>query len=144
MMRASLTRTLLAVAIATGLLTTGVGAAILTNSSPDKSFEVAGERGHALRTRADRQSRLKPLVSSASSRERMVNGWAARVRGELIQFSASTAWFDVILDREGRSLRAGSVCSFPIRRSVSGSSQRGRVRARPDPAGPGVRRREAA
>src|SRR5271157_6014522 len=39
--------------------------------------------------------------------------------------------------------RGGSNTSLLPGRSVSGSSQRGRVRARPDPAGPGGRRREA-
>src|SRR5208337_1069261 len=38
----------------------------------------------------------------------------------------------------GRSSRPGPVRSLPIRRSVDGSSQRGKVCARPDPAGPGV------
>ena len=53
--------------------------------------------GRALRPSADRQSRLKPLESGASGRERMVNGWAARVGGELIEFSAEIAWFGDIL-----------------------------------------------
>ena len=36
---------------------------------------VQGERGHALRLRADRQARLVPLASSTSGHERMANRW---------------------------------------------------------------------
>src|SRR5271157_2997436 len=79
--------------------------------------------------------RLEPLALSVSGRERMVNGRAAASGEKTIDFSEQIAWFGDILKEWERSSRSGPVCSLTNRLSVSGSSQRGRVRARPDPAG---------
>jgi hypothetical protein len=40
-----------------------------------------------------RQARLVLLALSASSHERMVNGWAAASGGERIDLSAGIVWF---------------------------------------------------
>ena len=74
-----------------------------------------------------RQARLERLALSASGRERMLKGWAAAGGEKRIDFSAGVAWFGDILIERGRSSRSGPVRSLPIRLSVSGSSQRGRV-----------------
>ena len=74
-----------------------------------------------------RQARLEPLALSVSGRERMLKGWAAAGGEKRIDFSAGVAWFGDILIERGRSSRSGPVRSLPIRLSVSGSSQRGRV-----------------
>jgi hypothetical protein len=86
--------------------------------------------------RADRQALLELLALSASGHERWIDGCAAASPEERIDFSERITWFGDILNIErGRSLRSVAVRSLEIRRSVSGSSQWGRVRARPDPAG---------
>ncbi len=90
---------------------------------------------------AIRPARLDPLALSASGPERMVNGPAA-ARGQKRQdLSNQIAWFGnmlsfgVILTERDRSSRSCPVRSLPIRMSVDGSSQRGQVCARPEPAG---------
>src|SRR5208337_4999252 len=89
----------------------------------------------ALRLMAIRQARLEPLALSVYGRERMFNGWAAASEEKRIDFSARVAWFGDILNRRGvaHGDRAPfGLCQFVCR---SGSSQRGRVCAQPDPAG---------
>ena len=58
-------------------------------------------------------------------------------RGKTDGFFRRIARFGAILKERDRSSRSGPVRSLPNRLSVSGSSQRGRVCARPDPAGTG-------
>src|SRR5271157_1353718 len=70
----------------------------------------------------------------------MVYGWAAASEDKRIDFSVGIARFGAILKERDRSSRSGPVRFLEIRRWVSGSSQRGRVCARLDPAGPGVGR----
>ncbi len=86
---------------------------------------------------AIRQAGLEPLALSASGRARMVYGWAAASEDKRIDFSEAIARFGGILKERDRSSRSGPVRSLPIRLSVSDSSQRGRVCARPEPAGRG-------
>jgi|SRR5271157_556227 len=57
-----------------------------------------------------------------------------------MDLSAEIARFGDILIIEGSFIEPGPVRFLAIRQSVSGSSQRGRVRARPEPAGPGAAR----
>jgi hypothetical protein len=85
--------------------------------------------------------RFRALASSASGHERMVNGGAVASGEKRMDLSEEIAWLgnipnlgDILTERD-RSSRSRPVRSFPIRMSVDGSSQRGRVRARPDPAG---------
>src|SRR5271157_4436747 len=70
----------------------------------------------------------------------MVYGWAAASEDKRIDFSVGIARFGAILKERDRSSRSGPVRFLEIRRWVSGSSQRDRVCARLDPAGPGVGR----
>ncbi len=86
------------------------------------------------------QAGLEPPALSASGSERMVYGWVVASEEKRIDFSGGIARFGAILKERDRSSRSGPVRSFPIRLSVSGCSQRGRVCARPEPAGPGVGR----
>src|SRR5271157_3127205 len=67
----------------------------------------------------------------------MVNERAAASGEESVDFVGTNRLFGDILKYTGRSSRSGPVRSLPIRQSVNGSSQRGRVCARPDPAGAG-------
>jgi len=97
-------------------------------------------REQALRLMANRQAGLEPLALSASGRQRMLYGSTAASEDKRIDFSVGIARFGAILKGRDRSSRSGPVRSLPNRLSVSGSSQRGRVCARPDPAGPGVGR----
>ncbi len=85
--------------------------------------------------------RFRALALSASGHTRMVNGRAAAGGEKRMDLSEEITWFgnipnlgDILTERD-RSSRSRPVRSFPIRMSVDGSSQRGRVRARPDPAG---------
>ena len=87
---------------------------------------------------AIRQAGLEPLALSASGRQGMRYGPTAASEDERIDYSVGIARFGAILKERDRSSRSGPVRSLPSRVSVSGSSQRGRVCARPDPAGPGV------
>ena len=88
-----------------------------------------------MRLMAIRQARLEPLALCVSGPERMFNGWTAASGEKRIDFSAGVAWFGDILNTEGLLRRPGPVRSLPIRLLVLGSCQRGRVCARPDPAG---------
>src|SRR5271157_4296014 len=67
----------------------------------------------------------------------MVNERAAASGEESVDFVGTNRLFGDILKYTGRSSRSGPVRSLPIRQSVNGTSQRGRVCARPDPAGAG-------
>jgi len=95
---------------------------------------------------AIRQVRLERLALSASGYERVFNGWAAASGEKRMDLSEEIAWFGNILNfgdiltKRGRSSRSGPVRSLTIRRSVDGSSQWGRVCARPEPAGGAWRR----
>src|SRR5271157_5017564 len=78
---------------------------------------------------------------SASGHERMVNGRVEASGEKRMDLSEEIAWFgnmlnlgDILTERD-RSSRSGPVRSFAIRMSVDGSSQRGKVCARPEPAG---------
>ncbi len=99
-----------------------------------------------MRLMAIRQARREPLALTASGHERMVNGWAAASGEEKFDLPEGIARFGDILNMEGPLVEIGSRSVFDtltIRRLVEGSSQRGRVYARPDPAGPGGCRRGA-
>jgi len=93
-----------------------------------------------LRLTPTRQARLEPLALSASGRERTVYGWAAASEDKRIGFfrKVCPVWWHT--ESRVRSSRSGPIRSLPIRWLLSCISQRGRVRARPDPAGPGVGR----
>ena len=95
-------------------------------------------REQALRLMGIRQARLEPLAWSASGRERMVSGPTAASGGENgLDFPQESP--GSVHNKVGSPLgQIRPIRSFAIRRSVSGSSQRGRVCARPEPAGPGV------
>ena len=80
---------------------------------------------------------------SASGRERMIHGGAVASEDKRIVFSVGIARFGAILKERGRPSRSGLVRSLSIRWMVSCISQRGRVCARPDPAGRCVVGREA-
>ena len=103
-----------------------------------------GEGRHSLE--AIRQALLELAALSASGHERMVNGSAAASGEKRMDLSEEIAWFSNILHfgdiltKRDRSSRSCPARSFPIRMSVDGSSQRGKVCARPQPAGPGGRR----
>ena len=84
---------------------------------------------------AIRQARLEPLALSVSGRERMFNGWAAASGENRMDFSAEVAWFGDILNREGVLMEIGARLILANSAAVSGSNQRGRVCAGPDPAG---------
>jgi hypothetical protein len=90
-------------------------------------------REQALRLMANRQAGMEPLALSASGRQRMLYGPTAASEDKRIGFSVGIARFGAILKERDRSSRSGPVRSLPNRLSVSGSSQRGRVCARPDP-----------
>src|SRR5271157_3613956 len=60
---------------------------------------------------------------------------------EKLDSPEAIARFGDILTKRGRSSRSGPVRFLSIRLSVDGSGQRGKVCARPKPAGPGGRRR---
>ena len=62
-------------------------------------------------------------------------GETAPEEEERIDLSAGITWFGDILNIEGPLVEIGSRSVLEIPRSVSGISQRGRVYARPDPAG---------
>jgi len=89
---------------------------------------------------ATRRAGMAPLALSASSHERMVNDRAAASGEKRMDLSEEIAWFGNmlnfgdILTKRGRSSRSGPVRSLAIRLSVDGSSQRGKVCARPEPA----------
>jgi len=83
------------------------------------------------------------MTSIATYHVRTVNDRAAASGEKKFDLSEAVARFGDILIESGRSSRLGPVRSLTNRRLVSGSSQRGRVCARPDPAGPGVVEREA-
>ena len=70
----------------------------------------------------------------------MVKGPTAASKEPRINFSAGIAWFGDILNIEGPFVEIGPRSVFDNWRSVSDSSQWGRVYARPDPAGSGVER----
>ncbi len=70
-----------------------------------------------------------PVALSVSGHERMVNGYSAESGEEKFDLPEAIARFGDILNNKERPLvEIGS-------RSVAGTSQRGGVRARPDPAG---------
>ena len=95
---------------------------------------IPGNQGEqALRLMGIRQARLEPLALSVCGHERMVNGRAAASGEKRIDFSAGVAWFGDILNVEGSLMEIGPLSVFDNRRSVSGSSQWGRVCARPGP-----------
>src|SRR5208337_1992182 len=87
------------------------------------------------------RSPLRSLALNTSGRERMVYGRAAASREKRMDLSEETAWFGNILNfgdiltKTDRPSRSGPVRSLPIRQSVAGSSERGRLCARPDHAG---------
>ena len=74
-----------------------------------------------------RQARLEPLAWSASGRERMVSGPTAARGEKRIDLSEEIAWFGDILNIDDPLVEIGSPSVLTIRRSVSGSSQRGKV-----------------
>ena len=81
---------------------------------------------------AVRQARLEQPELRGSSQERMVYGPTATRGKKRIDLSSGIAWFgDILKAIEGRSSPSGPVRSLACRWSVSGSSQRGRVRGRP-------------
>ncbi len=96
-----------------------------------------------------RPARLDSRALSDSGLERMVNGRAAARGPKRMELSKEIAWFGNkrnfgdILTKRDRSSRSGPDQSMAIRLSVSGSSQRGKVCARPEPAG-GARGRRVA
>ena len=74
-----------------------------------------------------RQARLEPLAWSASGRERMVSGPTAARGEKRIDLSEEIAWFGDILNIDDPLVEIGSRSVLTIRRSVSGSNQRGKV-----------------
>ena len=80
---------------------------------------------------------------TASGHERIVNGWAAASGEEKFDLPEGIARFGDILNMEGPLVEIGSRSVFGNSAVGGGSSQRGRVCARPDPAGPGGWRRGA-
>ena len=73
---------------------------------------------------------------SASGHERMVYGPTAASEGKRIDLSAGIAWFGDIMSIEGPFVEIGPCSVFGKSAvGVRQYSQRGRVCARPDPAG---------
>ena len=109
-------------------------------ANPGKSGRASREK--ALRLAAVRPARLEPSASSAADYERMVADRAAASGEKRMDLSEGIAWFGNmpnfgdILNMDGPRVEIGPRAAFG--NSVVGGwqySQRGMVRARPDPAG---------